>query len=204
METVIQKQNIIAVTAAPSGSGDTHTLLYTIPNTTQEEGSKTPSPSFGSLHATTIPQPLIEDFRPAEKNPWLFPTYANATQIDTHVIISTGSGTSLASSVWSQLVKPLLECNGFIEGDHYALHFTTSETSISELTENVVLPHANKGLATSILLLSGDGGIVDIVNTLLSAEITKSYKKPTITLSPLGTGNAMANSSGITGDGKSN
>jgi diacylglycerol kinase family enzyme len=80
------------------------------------------------------------------------------------------------------------------------LHFTTSETSITELVENVFLPQANDGIDQSILLLSGDGGIVDIVNALLPSYRPDKYRKPSISLLPLGTGNAMANSAGVTGD----
>lgn len=64
----------------------------------------------------------------------------------------------------------------------------------------MILPNAKDGIAQYVLLLSGDGGIVDIVNSLLSYDRTAIYKNPTISLLPLGTGNAMANSSGITGD----
>lgn len=109
----------------------------------------------------------------------------------THVIVSTGSGTGKASEVWEESVKPHLE------GKQYQLHFTTSEHSVSELAKDVFLPQANRGGSQTLILMSGDGGIVDVVNTLLSADRSESYKKPVISIIPLGTGNALAHSIGV-------
>ena len=118
-----------------------------------------------------------------------------------HVIVSTASGTGQAVDVWKQLVRPFLE---FVSADNveqkFEMHFTTSETTISDLTRSVFLPCANAGVAQSIVLLSGDGGLVDIANTLLSEPHTQTYQKPNVAILPLGTGNAMAHSSGATND----
>jgi diacylglycerol kinase family enzyme len=89
---------------------------------------------------------------------------------------------------------------GLMEDEHYRSHHTVSETSVADLVENIVFPQANKGVEQAILLLSGDGGIVDTVNSLLSKPRSSSYRNPTVSLLPLGTGNALANSSGLTGD----
>jgi len=86
------------------------------------------------------------------------------------------------------------------KADAYALHYTTSEHSVAELTREVFLPQANDGIMQAIILLSGDGGLVDIVNALLEGPRGKRYKKPNATLLPLGTGNAMAHSVGLTND----
>ena len=184
----------------PSGSEDTHTILYTVANLTEGDDSKKSPYLFRSLTASNLTLRLLENNQSAENCQWLPWTSSTSTRTNAHVIISTGSGTGLATAVWTQLLKPLLDCIELVEDTHYTLQYTTSETVVSELTTSLILPQANKGLATSVLLLSGDGGIVDVVNTLLSVETTESYKKPAITLLPLGTGNAMANSSGIAGD----
>ena len=117
-----------------------------------------------------------------------------------HVVVSTGSGTGQAQDVWQKLVKPMFEHVCVLQDKDYTLHVTSSDTSVSELTRDVFLPSANEGAAQAIVLLSGDGGVVDLVNTLLSGEHTKQYRKPNIALLPLGTGNALAHSTGITFD----
>lgn len=116
------------------------------------------------------------------------------------IIISTRSGTGLAENVWKQLIEPFFAANGRRMHAHYEVHLTTSETTINELVRDLVLPRANEDKRQSILLLSGDGGMVDMINTLIAGPHTEQYRKPEIGLLPFGTGNALANSSGITGD----
>ena len=198
-ETVIPKENIIAVIQRPSSSTVEYYVHYTVPDRTPDDDSKE-SYKLASLLTKNLPQVLINDIKPSEKSYWLARPQYSASLPRIHVIVSTGAGTGLAKAVWKKLVRPLLDYIGYNEDVHYNMHFTTSDTSVTELTQANILPLANKGVDQSILLLSGDGGIVDIVNALLSRERTESYKKPTISLLPLGTGNAMANSSGITGD----
>lgn len=116
------------------------------------------------------------------------------------VFISTRSGTGLAENVWKQLVQPAFAWYGLRQHHDYEVHFTTSETTINELTRELVLPRANKGEKQAIVLLSGDGGMVDMINTLIAGPREKAFRRPMINLLPFGTGNALANSSGITGD----
>jgi diacylglycerol kinase family enzyme len=125
----------------------------------------------------------------------------SAPEPNFHVIVSTGSGTGQASDVWNQLLKPFLEfVRDNVEEERYKLHLTSSETTVSDLTRSIFLPRANAGVAQSIVLLSGDGGLVDITNVLLSEPHSELYEKPNIAILPLGTGNAMAHSSGVTKD----
>lgn len=153
------------------------------------------------FNATGIPQALLSEFALSATG---FNGFSNArshedrTQQQTcHVIVSTGSGTGTALQVWAELVKPLLSYLGLHEGGGYTVHITESANSVSEIAQQTILPAANDGRNQSILLLSGDGGIVDIINALLSAEHSTKFKKPLISLLPLGTGNALANSSGL-------
>ena len=171
-------------------------LLYTAENKPLQNGTKAPPFLFKALLITNLPKSIIEEFKPVEG------TFCKPRTDHTirHVIVSTGSGTGLAEIIWTDLVKPVLEYPGLDLKEQCKVHSTTSETSVSELTESVILRGANEGVPQSIILLSGDGGIVDIVNTLLSAERSPKYRKPAISLLPLGTGNALANSSGIASD----
>lgn len=97
-------------------------------------------------------------------------------------------------------MKPMLQHVCVLEEKDYVLHWTSSDSTVPELTRDLFLPHANDGVAQAIVLLSGDGGMVDIINALLSGDRSKRYRKPNITLLPLGTGNALAHSTNITAD----
>ncbi|KAF2233879.1 hypothetical protein EV356DRAFT_426740, partial [Viridothelium virens] len=126
-----------------------------------------------------------------------------------HIIVSTKSGTGLAEAYFQNLGKPMLAHLGQHEGTSYTVHRTESEHSITELVASVILPRARKGVNQAILLMSGDGGVVDFVNALFArgteGEVTtegfgSTYVKPNICLLPVGTGNALAQSIGITRD----
>lgn len=123
-----------------------------------------------------------------------------ATAENTHVIVSTRSGTCLAPPFFVHTVSPLLAQNGLREGTSYTVHYTQSEKTIRDLCTNVLYPNAASGVSQNIILLSGDGGIVDIVNTFMANPISNGYVEPVISILPLGTGNALAHSSGITRD----
>ncbi|KAK3703813.1 hypothetical protein LTR37_014259 [Vermiconidia calcicola] len=197
-EWTIKKQNIISVTQADLLK-DGHSVLYTKENSRGLDDDGTSPLRFESMRAPHLPPRLVEEFKPSEQCYWVGPGEL-ASFVKGHVIISTGSGTGLASEIFSQLVEPLLHHLGLFAGEHFSTHTTDSDTSVAKYTKEVILPDANDGVQQSVLLLSGDGGIVDIVNTLLSEKRTKWYTKPKISLLPLGTGNALTNSSGITGD----
>ncbi len=124
------------------------------------------------------------------------PRYRDETP-NLHIIISTGSGTGEARKFFDNVVKATLNSIQLHERD-YRLHTTESDNHITDFSRDIFLPRANEGIAQTILLLSGDGGIVDIVNVLLSSPQSDSYVKPVIGLFPLGTGNALANSIGLT------
>ncbi|KAK6438680.1 hypothetical protein LTR95_005118 [Oleoguttula sp. CCFEE 5521] len=136
---------------------------------------------------------------------------ANASKVPrgdgvlTHVIISTGSGTGEAEDFWVKTLQPILWRLENAQARPNDVHITDSDTSISRLVETVLLPAANAGKFQVIFLLSGDGGVVDLVNGLLDESVvprSKKYSRPLLFLFPLGTGNALAHSAGITRDQK--
>lgn len=151
-----------------------------------------------SLFVSGLPATYISRFQSSKQSLWLGLDEQQENEREVHVVVSTGSGTGLASKFWKDLVRPSLAQTGFL-AKPYQVHETTSESSIAELVEATILPQASNGVAQSILLLSGDGGVVDVVNSLLSGQQTETYKKPIITLLPVGTGNALANSA-VVGD----
>ncbi|KAF2500683.1 hypothetical protein BU16DRAFT_434345, partial [Lophium mytilinum] len=118
----------------------------------------------------------------------------------THIIISTASGTGLASTFYTQALKPLLGHMSLEETENYTLHTTESISTVTDLTTTIFLPAAVAGHPQRLILLSGDGGLLDILNTLLSTPSSPAFKPPTIILLPLGTGNALAHSTLPPGD----
>ena len=108
------------------------------------------------------------------------------------VVISTESGTGTAKAVFDDIVHPFLTYLGI---DHQ-IHETQSAQSITELSQSQFLPRACEGIPQTILLLSGDGGLVDIVDVFYRST-QKDLVPPNLALFPCGTGNAMANSIGL-------
>ena len=115
----------------------------------------------------------------------------------TTFIVSTSSGTSKAEAYWNDQIKPLLAERQLKK---YKVYFTRSSETIKELTRDVFLPKANSAEEQNVVLLSGDGGIVDMLEVLYSSKRSDTYRKPTVALIALGTGNALAHSSDITRD----
>jgi diacylglycerol kinase family enzyme len=114
---------------------------------------------------------------------------------ETHVILSLGSGAKQAETFWQDVVAKLLEPLGGNDGlGKLEVHATESETSILKLTDEVIFPAANAGKPLRVILFSGDGGIVDLVNGLSAKERNEKYRAPRVIILPLGTANALFHS----------
>ena len=116
-----------------------------------------------------------------------------------HVIVSVKSGTCQADAFFINVLQKVFKALGFSE-QHYEVHKTTSERFIKDFTHNLLCPRANQGINQTVLLLSGDGGVVDIINAMLQVPQSHNFVKPTIGLIAMGTGNALANSTGLNSD----
>ncbi|RJE20188.1 Diacylglycerol kinase catalytic domain protein [Aspergillus sclerotialis] len=110
-----------------------------------------------------------------------------------HVVISTASGTGKGKNVFHNVLQPFLS---HLKLDNYKLHETQSPNTISELANSTFLPCARTGIPQTIVLFSGDGGLVDIVNAFHTST-DMVLAPPNIALIPTGTGNAMASSIGL-------
>ena len=113
-----------------------------------------------------------------------------------HVMVSVRSGTCEAEEFFDKIVQPTLKALGLVPGS-YEVHYTTSDSTITTFASTHLNAVANAGVPQTVVLLSGDGGMVDIINGLITTPHTTDYVKPTIGLLVLGTGNALANSSGL-------
>ncbi|KAK4547768.1 hypothetical protein LTR36_000726 [Oleoguttula mirabilis] len=179
---------------------DDYSVLY-IDSTTDVKHNKASIPGvFKSFVATKLPQQFVHDYQPPGNACWQTRQDRADGYPNLHIVVSTGSGTGQAQAVWEQMLRPMLQHVCSLETKDYALHFTTSEYTVTDLTRDTFLTQANRGVTQAIILLSGDGGMVDVVNALKSGQQSRSYVKPSVALLPLGTGNALANSAGIIGD----
>jgi diacylglycerol kinase family enzyme len=120
------------------------------------------------------------------------PKPSETKDLEIHVIISTGSGHQKATHFFENVICPVLDT--LYPGQTIIKHTTESVSSILELTRDIFYPKANSGTPLRIILLSGDGGIVDLVNGLSSLPQSGSYIAPKIVLIPLGTANALYHS----------
>jgi diacylglycerol kinase family enzyme len=88
---------------------------------------------------------------------------------------------------------------------------TKSAETLRNFAKNTILAGANAGKSQTVLMLSGDGGIVDTINGLLEgknrsrygplsippsfkSQYRRRYTKPALVQIPLGTGNALFHS----------
>jgi diacylglycerol kinase family enzyme len=115
------------------------------------------------------------------------------------VVVSILSGTRQAKPFFDQVLKPLLD--SLCSPTGYEVEFTRDANTVSDLTKSTFLTRAQAGTPQLIIILSGDGGIVDIINSLGVEKPSSNYLPPEVALIPMGTGNALANSSGIAADG---
>jgi diacylglycerol kinase family enzyme len=109
------------------------------------------------------------------------------------VVISTGSGTGKARPIFQNALQPLLNYIGLAGIEIYE---TTSTQTITELAQTKFVKHAVNGVPQTIILLSGDGGLVDILDIFYKSRQPLKVA-PNIVLIPCGTGNAMASSIGL-------
>ncbi|KAG0158734.1 hypothetical protein PDIDSM_6253 [Penicillium digitatum] len=109
------------------------------------------------------------------------------------VVVSTGSGTGKAKTVFEDVVRPLFTYIGL---ENYEPYETESAQTIIELAQSKFLERAHDGVPQTIILLSGDGGLVDILEIFYKSKMTIGVS-PKIVLIPCGTGNAMASSIGL-------
>ncbi|OJD10869.1 hypothetical protein ACJ73_09672 [Blastomyces percursus] len=170
-----------------------------------EAGGECPAALRELLGGGGRPQARPDHLYPAKSPPDITtPTTApeSTDPNNLHIIISTLSGTHQASTFYTTLLKPLLATLHLHEHTHYTPHPTTSPHTITHLTRTIFRPRARRGIAQTIILLAGDGGLVEIIKSLTaeSAPATAPvpvFVPPVVALVPMGTGNATAHSAGV-------
>ncbi|KAJ5772029.1 hypothetical protein N7520_002558 [Penicillium odoratum] len=171
--------NIIGVLSSTSSSRY-QVLFFVRPESENDEG-------LGYLETTNIPSlpPSLSSFVVT------LPDHLRHLE-PVQVIISTLSGTGTAQTVYRDILSPFLSHLSI----KHQVHETQSTQTISELSESRFLERACSGTPQTIILLSGDGGLVDILDVFYKS--TRAIQVPPhIALVPCGTGNAMASSIGL-------
>ncbi|KAK4163178.1 sphingosine kinase 1 [Cladorrhinum sp. PSN259] len=217
----LNRDEIIFIKQSPDSKGGGY-LIYSLKENTPSSSPESPPPSDKksedddtkpfSLTTThfrgagaQLPKDLIPYLLPQDGPP---PPHFITSDRAVHVVVSTHSGLQLASSFYSAVLEPLLgiafglshqssdkkkkseeeeeeEEEG--KGTHYELTVTNSKNSVKEFAASL------KGNET-ILLLSGDGGVVDLINSFSPSESAEVKQSPVIALLPLGTANALFHS----------
>lgn len=86
------------------------------------------------------------------------------------------SGTGLAQSFFDEILRPVLEAIGLSEPQFEVIQ-TKSVESIIGFAKSSLLRGANEGRSQTVVLLSGDGGVVDIINGLLEKGKRSRYQQ---------------------------
>lgn len=196
----VRRDAIIAVIPDAQGHEDSSSTLLTIEETAQQDeaGEATREPRLKALKTSGLPDEL-------KTMSWVetLPSYLRAAagsdgSSNIHVIISWVSGSRGAKKLYTDVLEPLLT---YLSVGEVQVHETQTAETITEFTRSVVLPRAREGVSQTLILLSGDGGLVDIIKTLYAADPESGdITPPVVALIPMGTGNATANSTGLMKD----
>ncbi|KAM4056947.1 diacylglycerol kinase catalytic domain-containing protein [Hirsutella rhossiliensis] len=117
----------------------------------------------------------------------------NDNQVD--VVVSVKSGLGLALTFWQAVLRPLLELAHQVLGSSLQLPsavVTEDARSVRQFARTLQRGQ-ERGAPSSrtVILLSGDGGVVDLLN---GHEAVSGSPRPLLALLPLGTGNALFHS----------
>ena len=197
-ESILDRSVITVIDGKEDRQGENKHQQILLLSKTPEAGYK-----FEDVEATNLPQSFINANIISSHFERLVPSRRSSRGDgpvpNFYVIISVGSGTGEAQGFFDNVVRPALTASD-LQPFSYYVHTTDSNKSISRFISAVILPRANEGVSQTVLLLSGDGGVVDTVNVLLSSKRSEQYVKPAIGLVAMGTGNALANSTGLNHD----
>ncbi|KAI4603250.1 hypothetical protein KJ359_006043 [Pestalotiopsis sp. 9143b] len=127
-----------------------------------------------------------------------------------HVVVSTGSGTGLASKFYDFVLRPLLGHVGLSErqqsktspedgGSPYTLLVTKDAQSIQRFARDLNISAKGSRLQHTVVLLSGDGGAIELLNGKapgdhVDEDAAAAELLPLVAMLPLGTGNGLFHS----------
>lgn len=158
----------------PTSSTPPAYTVYTVLAISSPENTALPVPDV-KLHETELsdpPEAFVSKHLLSKSTPHL-----SLPAEDIHVVISSKSGTGKAAGFFESVLQPALKVLGLGEGGYQVVR-TTSHETITELAEGKLRGKASKGVRQTVILLSGDGGVVELLNGLVGAEISRYYLPP--------------------------
>ncbi|KAL2266952.1 hypothetical protein VTJ83DRAFT_4229 [Remersonia thermophila] len=220
--TSFKSEEVVAVipqSGAENGGGEgAGYLIYTLSESTDpaaaSEGSESGarfrlravpySPSQHPRHLTAALSPLT--LRRTALPPHLAPRGRRRI----HVLVFKGAGLRLASEFCSGVLRPLLEAAGVVPDEVAELDGAQAvSAAVRRLAREAREASASGGTEATVVLLSGDGGLVELLSAL-DREAERDQETggssggggsaggrrapPTVVLFPLGTGNALFHS----------
>ncbi|KAJ8124989.1 hypothetical protein O1611_g8651 [Lasiodiplodia mahajangana] len=132
-----------------------------------------------------------------------------------HVVVSTHSGIKLGLEFYNKVIALLLKRFGLTasvqselggagqQSPSYNLLITQDAESVKKFAQSLAdQSRSEKNVEHTVVLLSGDGGVVDMLNSYTSAyddhstsgDDMRGQNQPLIVVLPLGTGNALFHS----------
>ncbi|MCJ1404004.1 hypothetical protein MMC11_007228 [Xylographa trunciseda] len=182
-----------------ASQGKEYTLLHIRkPKGEDNSSSEKKNTTVESIKVVDPPKLLLDHFLLSGLPKHLSVPSGPNDECNLHVVVSVKSGICEAEVFFDNIVRVVFLALGLPE-QHFQVHRTSSDQSIKEFVNKIIGPCAGSGIAQTVLLLSGDGGIVDFVNVLEPFRSTK-FLQPSIGLLSMGTGNALANSARLNRD----
>jgi hypothetical protein len=153
----LKEQDIITVTES-SAPHRGFTILSLSPSSTSPPS---PHPAIHETHVTNLPQAFL-----ARSLLQQLPEHLLLPPEDIYIVISTKSGAGNGDAYFETIIKPVLSAVGLDE-ESYQVIRTESHESIRQFASGDLGAKASEEIKQTVLLLSGDGGIVDMVSSLL-------------------------------------
>lgn len=161
----ILESDVLAI--IPTSTTSPAYTVYTLPRLSTPDNTALPVPdvSFHTTQLISAPSAFISSHLLSSPAP----PHLSLPADDIYVIISSKSGTGKAAAFFEGVLKPALKVLGLGE-DGYQVLLTTSNESITELAEGTLREKAGRGVRQTVILLSGDGGVVELLNGVVGAE----------------------------------
>ncbi|KAI5865058.1 ATP-NAD kinase-like domain-containing protein [Durotheca rogersii] len=205
----VPPEEVIFISRQPQpGNGSKTYNVFSLRERDEVDGQKS---QLLRAQTAEVPQPWLDEFLVEE-----VPEHLQSGPLrHVHVVVSTHSGTGLALDFYNSVLQPVLQSWGVSASEPatdleersrtptkpgtYNLVITRNAHSLRDFARDIHRADKDDSEATApqqtILLLSGDGGIIEILNGKAATEGPAAPPHlPLVAVLPLGTGNALFHS----------